>query len=242
MNSRLLSAKKHFRATITSLKIKVSNLNCELEKIDQKFEDLMDEVERYKNTFAAEKVKNVSREIQLIEETPQEDLEIGATIGIFDIIIRAMSKDSDDFRLACESILFPSVFERVVCKEQSYVFKAVPDAAHIVIQQGKDTLDWLREEFETHLTDPTAWPIASDLIADWWLKTALPLLYGSRDKRWDEDKPLSYCEMETWRDSPLERITRFPSISAAYRCYMVNKDEIHENLGLAEFEIKTFSF
>jgi hypothetical protein len=242
MNNRLISAKKHFRASITSLKVKITHLDAELEKVNQKFEDLMDEVERYKYSLDVDTVKVTPRQIEEPDETPEENLDIGGTIGIFDILIRTMSKDADDFRLACESILFPTVFKRVVDKDQFYFLDAIPDSAAIVIKQGRETLEWLREEFDTHITDPSAWPIASDLISHWWLNTALPLLYGVRDARWDEDKPFTYSEMESWRDSPGDRATQFSTIFSGYEYLRIHKDEIDTKLGLSNFEMQTFSF
>jgi hypothetical protein len=242
MNNRLISAKKHFRASITSLKVKILNLDAELEKVNQKFEDLMDEVDRYKYSIDVNTVRATPRQIEEPEETPQENLDIGGTIGIFDTLVRAIAKDADDFKLACESILFPTVFKRVIALDQFYFLDAIPDSAAVVIKQGRETLEWLREEFDTHITDPSAWPLASDIISIWWLNTALPLLYGVRDERWDEDKPFTHSEMETWRDYPGERATQFSAIFSGYEYYINHKDEIDKNLGLSEFEIKTFTF
>lgn len=259
----LLYATNSIRSSVTSLKKKLSNLkvsvehfDAELEKLDTKFDNLITQSEIYKNKLERElgrEVRRLERELSLLKKglpdakpkasASGEELQIATTMSILEAILRQVSAGAEDFRLISESFLFPAVIERVVRgDEEAYFLDEVPSSAMLVVQRGKEYVQWIRETCETHLTDPLAWEEYSPQISDWWRNDALPLLYSSRDEQWDIDIPLSLQEMLLWRSSPADRPLHFSSIFDAYEIYKKNKDAVYESSGVRTFELKMFSF
>lgn len=259
----LLYATNSIRSSVTSLKKKLSNLkvsvehfDAELEKLDTKFDNLITQSEIYKNKLERElgrEVRRLERELSLLKKglpdakpkasASGEELQIATTMSILEAILRQVSAGAEDFRLISESFLFPAVIERVVRgDEEAYFLDEVPSSAMLVVQRGKEYVQWIRETCETHLTDPLAWEEYSPQICDWWRNDALPILYSSRDEQWDIDIPLSLQEMLLWRSSPADRPLHFSSIFDAYEIYKKNKDAVYESSGVRTFELKMFSF
>jgi hypothetical protein len=263
MLDNLLTATSTTRTSLTNLKKKLSKLRiqveefgADLEKIDTKFENVLAQAEIYKSKLEREmgrEVRRLEKELALLRKstegviTPSEatesDLKVASTIGIFDTILRHMCADAEDLRVASEAFLFPAVYERVVDgTEEAYYLTEIPACAALVIQRGKEHVAWMREEYDTHITDPETWSQAIDYIVDWWRNDALPLIYGARDEQWDIDMPLSLQEILLWRESPGDRPLNFPKVFDAYEIYRKHKDQIYGNTGLRDFELKLFTF
>jgi len=265
MMDNLVFATNSMRSSVSSLKKKLSNLkiqvemfDAEIEKIETKFDKVITESEIYKAKLGREMTREVRRlELELTrlrkaaavsgqEDKPvitNEELHIAKTICILEAVLRPMCEGADDFRLITQAFLFPAVVERIVeGSEEAYFMEEVPASASLVVQRGKEYVEWLRETYDTHLTDLDTWEKASGLVCDWWKNDALPLLYGSRDEQWDLDIPLTLQEMLIWRDSPADRPLHFSAAFDAYDIYRRNKDEVYEVTGTRDFELKTFSF
>jgi hypothetical protein len=259
----LIFATNSIRSSVTSLKKKLSNLkisveqfDAELEKLDTKFDNLVTQSEIYKSKLEREmgrEVRRLERELSLLRkglsnEKPKipasgEELQIATTMSILEVVLRSVSEGAEDFRLISESFLFPAVIERVVRgDEEAYFLDEVPTSANLVVERGRQYVNWIRETCDTHLTDPLAWDEYSPQICDWWRNDALPLLYSSRDEQWDIDVPLSLQEMLLWRSSPADRPLHFSSVFDAYEIYKKNKDIVYESSGVRNFELKMFSF
>jgi hypothetical protein len=154
-----------------------------------------------------------------------------------------MCEGAEDFRLASEAFLFPNVYERVMeGTEEAYYIEEIPVCAPLIIQRGKEHIEWIREEYDTHITDPETWPAAIDYITEWWRNDALPMIYGARDEQWDIDVPLSLQEILLWREDTGARPLNFPRIFDAYEIYRKHKDDIYGTTGLRDFELKLFTF
>jgi len=249
------------KTSLTALKKKLSNIRAsvdafdnELSKLDNKLEAINTQAEIYKAKLEREmgrEVRRLERELTLLrKEVPgmsklnasQTDLSTATTIGVFDTILRHMCKDAEDFRLASEAFLFPAVYERVMSGEQdAYYLEEVPKSALLVMARGREHISWIRQEYDTHVTDPDTWEDAIIYITEWWRNDALPMIYGSRDEQWDIDLPLSLPEMLLWRDSPGDRPLNFPRIFDAYEIYRKHKDEVYGTHGLRELELKLFT-
>ena len=263
MLDNLLTATNATRTSLSNLKkklakirIQVDDLGADLEKIDTKFENVLTQAEIYKSKLEREmgrEVRRLEKELALLRKstegviTPAEatesDLKVASTIGIFDTILRHMCADAEDLRIASEAFLFPAVYERVIDgAEEAYYLTEIPAAATLVIQRGKEHVKWMREEYDTHITDPETWTEAIDYIVEWWRNDALPLIYGARDEQWDIDIPLSLQEILMWRESPGDRPLNFPKVFDAYEIYRKHKDQIYGNTGLRDFELKLFTF
>ena len=263
MLDNLLTATNATRTSLSNLKkklakvrIQVDDLGADLEKIDTKFENVLAQAEIYKSKLEREmgrEVRRLEKELALLRKstqgimTPAEatesDLKVASTIGIFDTILRHMCADAEDLRIASEAFLFPAVYERVIDgTEEAYYLTEIPPSATLVIQRGKEHVKWMREEYDTHITDPETWTEAIDYIVEWWRNDALPLIYGARDEQWDIDIPLSLQEILMWRESPGDRPLNFPKVFDAYEIYRKHKDQIYGNTGLRDFELKLFTF
>jgi len=243
----------NLKTKLSKLKIQIEAFDADLNKIDTKFDNLLTQAEIYKAKLEREngrEVRRLERELEslrkqvartpYVEEPNSSELQISATIAILDSILRHISRDADDFRLASESFLFPAVVERML-SSPDYLITEVPDCVDIVIERGRDYVEWVRKEYYTHLTNPETWNDAIPYITEWWKNDALPMIYGARDEQWDIDQPLTLPEMMIWRDNPAERPLQFPSIFDAFEIYERNKDAIMESSGLAEFEKKRFT-
>lgn len=263
MLDNLLTSTNTTRTSLTNLKKKLSKLRiqveefgADLEKIDTKFENVLAQAEIYKSKLEREmgrEVRRLERELAilsksvkgnpLLPDANETDRKVASTVGIFDTILRHMCANADDFRLASEAFLFPAVYERVMDGgEDAYFLEEIPPSAVLVIGRGKEYINWVREEYDTHITDPETWPNAIDHIVEWWRNDALPMMYGARDEQWDIDVPLSLQEILLWKESPADRPLNFSKIFDAYEIYRKHKDETYGTSGLREFELKLFSF
>jgi hypothetical protein len=241
---------------LTSLKNEFENFESELEKIESRVEDVVSQSEIYKSRMERElgrEVRRLQRELENLRketsgnaptvQTSESDLKIAATLSIFDTILRLICQGADDFRLASEAFLFPAVYERIVeGAEEAYYLDHVPPATAAVVSRGLEYVSWLRNEYDTYLTESTTWAEAMPHIAEWWRNDALPMLYGARDEQWDIDVPLSIAEMLIWKDSPGERPLSFPKIYDAYEIQRKYRDEVYGTTGLREFELKHFTY
>jgi hypothetical protein len=263
MLDNLLTATSTTRTSLTNLKKKLSKLriqveefSADLEKIDTKFENVLAQAEIYKSKLEREmgrEVRRLERELSLLSKSvkgnpslptaTETDLKVASTIGIFDTILRHMCVNAEDFRLASEAFLFPTVYERVMDgAEDAYFLEEVPPAAILVIRRGWEHIAWIREEYDTHITDPETWSNAIDYIVEWWRNDALPMMYGARDEQWDIDVPLTLQEILLWKESPADRPLNFSKVFDAYEIYRKHKDETYGTSGIREFELKLFSF
>lgn len=263
MLDNLLTSTNTTRTSLTNLKKKLSKLriqveefSADLEKIDTKFENVLAQAEIYKSKLEREmgrEVRRLERELAILSKSvkgnpslpdaSETDRKVASTVGIFDTVLRHMCANADDFRLASEAFLFPAVYERVMDGgEDAYFLEEIPPAAILVISRGKEYITWVREEYDTHITDPETWPNAIDHIVEWWRNDALPMMYGARDEQWDIDVPLTLQEILLWKESPADRPLNFSKIFDAYEIYRKHKDETYGTSGLREFELKLFSF
>jgi hypothetical protein len=259
----IVHATNSMRSSVSSLKKKLSDIkvhverfDAELSKIDAKFDNIVTQTEIYKSKLERElgrEVRRLERELTLLSKgnsnlplvgaTNETDLKVASTIAIFDAILRHMCANAEDFRLASEAFLFPTVYERVMAgDEDAYFLTEVPTSMPIVVERGREYIEWIRSEYDTHITDPETWLTAIDYVVEWWRNDALPMIYGARDEQWDIDIPLSLPEILLWRESPGDRPLNFPKIFDAYEIYRKHKDEIYGTTGLRELELKLFSF
>ena len=262
--NNLLYATSSLRTSLNSMKKKVTNLRngvelvaTELETLDMKLEKLVTESEIYRAKVEREtgrEVRRLEKELEMLRkqveipsdtvDAPQEDLKVASTIAIIESLLRAICGNSgDDFRLISYAILFPAVIERVVRgTEEAYFLEEMPISSDVVVRRGQEYLNWIREQCDTHLTDPQSWDEYSAHVSNWWRNDALPLLYGSRDENWDIDEPLSYVEMMNWRGCPGDRPIQFSAVFDAYEIYRRHKDEVYKSSGANDYDLKSFTF
>jgi len=182
-----------------------------------------------------------------IKEDPMDRVSLAQakTFAIFDSIIFAISNWSDggdtapDFELACQAVLFPVIFERVMKEDADYYIPTVPVAALEVVDRGRAYVKHFRESCHASLVDPEVWEENSKEIYRWWIGDALPLLYGGRSDDWDDDEMLSLDEIIEWKENPASRALRFPLIFDGMELVEKYRDQIRESTRLPDFNRQT---
>jgi len=210
---------------------------------------------RYREACEKESKKvetKLMRELELMQKTSEKtqalsakvdeiDLGKAQTFAIFDSLIFAISnwstdgQSSPDVELALQSVLFPTVYERVMKGNADYIVNTVPVPALEIVKRGRETIKWLRQTTDKSLIDPTSWEEHAGMVQQWFIRDALPLIYGARDPDWDDDLPLSLTEVVEWRDMPASRALHFPLIFDGMDLVEKYRDEIREHTGLPVF-------
>lgn len=169
------------------------------------------------------------------------DIKKASTLAFFDSLIFAIGNWSNDGQaafdceLACQSILFPTVYENVMKGNEDYYVAEVPPIALEIVRRGREYIKHIRASCEAPLIDPAAWESFASVIQNWWVGDALPLIYGARDPVWEETTPLSLVEMVEWRDMPASRALHFPLIFDGMELVKQHGDDIRKFTGLPEF-------
>lgn len=185
--------------------------------------------------------KNASLAREPVNAQDQIDIDRAATLAFFDSLIFAIGNWSTDGQaapdceLACQSVLFPAVYEEVMKQNKDYYITKVPSVALEIVKRGREFIKYVRDNCEASLVSQTAWDDYAPLIQQWWVNDALPLLYGARDPAWEELTPLTLVEMTEWRDMPASRALHFPLIFDGTELVKKHGDEIREFTGLPEF-------
>ena len=170
-----------------------------------------------------------------------------STLSIFDSIIFAISnwstdgQTAPDVELACQSVLFPLVYEEVMKGNSDYYIEKVPVSALEVVRRGREYVRDLRSTCDVLLSDERVWPEQAPFIQKWWINDALPLLYGARDDSWSSDSSLQLSEVLEWRDMPASRALHFPLIFDGMDLVERYADDIRNSTGLPEFTKQTLS-
>jgi len=168
------------------------------------------------------------------------------TIAIFDAILSAITSwsthgdQASDVEAASQSVVFPSVYNRVMSGDDpAYLLDDVPVTAEIVVQRGREFVKWIRSECETHITTPGAWEQFAPKVQEWWVRDALPLIYGEADPDWEDDRPFSLEEIDVWRNNPADRMMAFPKIHDAMDLLQKHRSEIYDSTRIREFNQHT---
>lgn len=217
---------------------RISQLEEELEKAEKRrereIERLEKEIQRL-NDLVAKGVAPVQKPSEVL-------LHKARTIAIFDTILNAISLWSQsgniasDVELACQSILFPSVYERVMRGDDpAYILDDIPFSAYAVVTRGREFVKWIRSECDTHITTPEAWEKYAPIVQEWWRNDGLPLIYGEADPAWATDKVYTLADMEVWRNNPSDRMLEFPLIYDAMDLVQKSRSEVNSSTQLVNF-------
>lgn len=238
---------------------RMNTLQRQVDLLDRKvceLPDLVDKVVASEKKADAKRIKELEAQIEALKqggmikaatEVAQVGVEKAKTIAIFDSILFAISNWSNDgqtahdIELVCQSVLFPAVYERVMSGQSDYIIEKVPPAAEEVVKRGRELTRHIRSIEESSLITPGVWVKHHELIREWIVGDALPLLYGARDPKWDEDDVLSLDEILEWRDQPASRALHFPLIFDGMELVERFRDEIRETTGLPDFTKATMS-
>lgn len=230
----------------------ITNLRANINEVRAAAEEYKETVERE----SKKKERELLRKIEILEqggalERPaaesMEGIEKAKTIAIFDSILFAIENWSSDGQTApditivSQSVLFPTVYERVMKNNEDYFIEKVPVAALEVVRRGREFVKHIREVSVTPLSDPAAWKSHAELVQHWWISDALPLIYGARDPEWEEDRLLQHVEIMEWRDMPASRALDFPLIFDGMELVNRYREQIRDSTGLPEFTRQTLS-
>jgi len=234
--------------------LKISTLCTEIEEntleIQRGVEAYKAHVDRLSNSEARrlrKQIKDLETQLeaagQKVEKVTVNRVEVNKakTLAIFDAILFNISNWSvhgdtaPDFELASQAILFPTVYERVMNGEESYLLDAVPVSALEVVRRGREWVRYFREVCPLSLVDPTTWKDNIESVRSWWVNDALALIYEARDPAWEEDVPFALTEMIAWRDYPANRALSFPLIYDGMSGVERHRDHVREETGLPDF-------
>ena len=236
---RIHKMQDQYDAAVHALEAEVPNA---MRRERKRLEALIKKLE-WENKKLTKELKN--RGQVPVESANKADVDRAKTIAIFDGILFAIENWSTDgqlaadFVIACQSILFPVIYDKVMGGDEDYYLTKVPVSALEVVSRGREYVKYFRQEIDEGLTTDTAWPIACDEVHDWCLNDFLPLLYGARAEDWDKSDAYSLAQMLQWRDQPQARILDFPRIQDAMDLVKEHGDIIRESTGLPEFTKQT---
>jgi hypothetical protein len=169
------------------------------------------------------------------------DVKKASTICVFDSLIFAIENWSSDGQVASDvslcsqSILFPLVYEPVMDGDSDYFIESFPVVSLEIVRRGREFVKWLRETSHSSLADRDTWDAYADVVREWWVNDALPLLYGARSDNWLISSAYDFDKMAKWRDLPASRILEFPLVHDGMELMSKQMDNIREPLGLQRF-------
>ena len=198
-------------------------------RVRMKFEKDMEELEMYRAGAASAAL------------APDISLQKAKSVVILADILGAIESwstdpldQATDFTTLSQSVLFPCVWDRIMGGVKAYYFEDVPVAAGEVVRQGREMVKHYRSTLQVGLDSPQGWSFQNE-VKDWWLNVALPLLYGSRDDRWDDDDCYTYEQMDTWKRKPYDALLQFPRIRDAYDLMKARSEEAYDATTLCRF-------
>ena len=226
--------------------------------LEKKSNELLEAVDRVITAEKRENAKRIKELEQRIEQMERNGLDNvptvlednpgvdkAKTIAIFDSILFAISNWSNDgqtapdIELACQAVLFPTIYERVMGGEDDYVIEKVPTSADEVVKRGRELTKYIRTVSDSSLSSPETWLKHHGEIREWIIGDALPLLYGARDAKWDDDESLSLEEILEWKEQPASRALHFPLIFDGMELVERYRDTIRQETGLPDFNKRT---
>jgi hypothetical protein len=264
LNYRLTVLKNEVPALKKKLSLienSISSFDSELDTFTTKIDSLATTIESYHLSAQRNSDKQIKRLEKTILELERKlarqggdvqnrvnpvILDKAKTIAIFDAVLSSITSwslsgdQASDIEAASQSILFPSVYERVMGGgDPAYLLDDVPDSAELVVQRGREYVRWIRSECEGHITTPENWEQYAPQIQQWWVNDGLPLLYGEADPDWEHDSPYSLEEIEVWRKNPADRMMAFPQIQDAMDILQKQRQEVNKTTGLVKFNQAT---
>lgn len=246
----LTSLKARNREREGQLEKNITSLRANVNEVKAAAEEYRETVERE----AKKRERELLHQIKTLEQSGglsrpaaenTEGIEKAKTIAIFDSILFAIENWSSDGQTApditmvSQSVLFPTVYERVMKNNEDYFVERVPIAALEVVRRGREFAKHIREVSTAPLSDPAAWEAHAELVQQWWISDALPLIYGARDPDWEDDPVLTHVEALEWREQPASRALDFPLIFDGIELVDRYRDQIRDSTGLPEFTKQT---
>lgn len=208
---------------------------------------LVEQLVREQTRELRSEVKELNRKLKerpLVSKGPDPsvtEIKRASTICVFDSLLFAIenwstdSQVASDISLCSQSILFPLVYEPVMRGDSDYYLESFPIVSLEVVRRGREFVKWFRETSHSSLADKDTWDAYSDIIREWWINDALPLIYGARSDDWELSSAYDFDQMSKWKDMPASRILDFPLIHDGMELVAKQMDNIRQPLGLQNF-------
>lgn len=208
---------------------------------------LVDQLVREQTRELRSEVKELNRQLKerpLVSKGPDPsvaEIKRASTICVFDSLLFAIenwstdSQVASDISLCSQSILFPLVYEPVMRGDSDYYLESFPIVSLEVVRRGREFVKWFRETSPSSLADSDTWGAYADVIREWWINDALPLIYGARSDDWELSSAYDFDQMAKWRDMPASRILDFPLIHDGMELVAKQMDNIRQPIGLQNF-------
>jgi len=224
-----------------------------LEELDQRLlevrEELPNAIRKATNKLRAANNKiswelkqaNKAAPVVVTQKEEKVGIERAKTLAILDSILFSIENwaiddsPAPDFTLAAQASVFPLVYEEVGKGNADYYITEVPTAAGEIVRRGREYIHAFRKADDTSILQEESWGVISSEIHDWWVRDALPLLYGARDPDWEIKEPYGLDEMLKWRHMEASRALEFPLIFDGMELVKQYGDEIRLTTGLPEF-------
>jgi len=248
----LTQLKARNRERETQFEKNIASCRAKINEVRVAADEYKDSIEREAKRRERELLRKIERLEKLSGGQPAqqenlEGLEKAKTLAIFDSILfgienwSADGQTAPDITMVSQSVLFPTVYERVMRGNEDYFIEKVPPIATEIVKRGREFVKYVRDVSVAPLSDPDAWKSHAELVQQWWISDALPLLYGARDPDWEEDKQLTHVEIMEWRDMPASRALDFPLIFDGMELIDRYRDQIRDSTGLPDFTKQTLS-
>lgn len=244
--SALRKEREYATQSLAKLDSKIDAILLTMRKLSTAADAYKDTLEREKQKIIREyerKLEDALKHVPVVqtEEVDKVAVAKASTLSIFDSIIFAISnwstdgQTAPDVELACQSVLFPVVYEKVMKGNEDYFIKQVPVSALEVVRRGREFVKFLRQTCDVLLTDDKIWVEHAPSIQEWWINDGLPLMYGARDEDWNISASFQLAEVLEWRDMPASRALHFPLIFDGMELVKKHADDIRDLTGLPEF-------
>lgn len=152
-------------------------------------------------------------EVEIVKEIDDQLLQ-AFSYTIFDTILFSITNGTaPDFTLLSQSALFDTVYINIARGYKSYLFSDIPASAPGIIIAGRNLLEALRDQEESFLDSSDLWDTYAPIVQQWWINTALPVLFGERDPDWDDVACPTFEDMQKWSEGEFSRQQHFPAIT-----------------------------
>lgn len=264
MNDNLLSATDNVRKSVCSLKTKLSSVKIsieqfgvEIEKIDNKLNQLTSESEVYKQKLKREynskiikledRIKALEKMVRSYSQPVPEDvltrgdnfhtdeMKIASTVEIFETFLDRVYPDFDSLRYMMYSVIYPKVYINLLGPlKEKFFLQRVPEDFDYLIEEGKSFILSFRTEHKSHLNSPEKWNAAIGTVEGFIVDDLLPLIYSDREIP-IIGETMTFEEMKSWRDSP-HKESDFSELSTVVNSHKVNREKVREANGIEDFE------
>lgn len=258
MNDSLLNTVESLRSSVRILRKKFLDLKMEMEAVSLDFDKLLDKYDRisleaveyrdkldkrYERRCRLAEVEVRSKTIREIknnslgsngdsQDVDSTDTYIAATVSILETFINIVSGGNDGFKMMCQSVVFPCIYEKLLSDEVlDYAIYKVPDIGAELANLGREYARSVIDRAPYQLSSEKMWDQFSGEVAEWWKDSMLPAIYGDRTPDLSAE-PYDLKTINDWRHQVGSRVSMFPEVHDAFCHLRSYKYEIDHLIGV----------